>query len=203
MKTINSNIQVVIAAKQFLFRFGTKTFINFIGVDPDIIEVDSINDLDSIINAKYESNYLIFSDDVLPSDHESFFKEFKKNNPLCKTLLIGDSSLNGAACSQYIVNNEVHTNMIEKFQTFFFEPFVEDESNNSDEEVLSEREVDILKSVALGLSNKEIADKHCISIHTVITHRKNVTEKLGIKTISGLTVYALMNKYVNAEEVTR
>jgi DNA-binding CsgD family transcriptional regulator len=44
--------------------------------------------------------------------------------------------------------------------------------------------------------NKEIADKLGISLHTVISHRKNLTEKLGIKTVSGLTVYAMMHKLI-------
>lgn len=64
---------------------------------------------------------------------------------------------------------------------------------------LSDREVEILKDVALGLSNKEIAEKNFISPHTVITHRKNITRKLGIKTVSGLTIYAILNKIIGME----
>src|SRR5690606_28213921 len=55
---------------------------------------------------------------------------------------------------------------------------------------LTSREKEVLKLVALGFSNKAIAEKLFISIHTVITHRKNITEKTGIKSISGLTVYS-------------
>lgn len=66
---------------------------------------------------------------------------------------------------------------------------------------LSEREETILKQVAYGLTNQEIADKLFLSIHTITTHRKNITRKLGIKTVSGLTVYALMNKIVNMNEI--
>lgn len=67
-------------------------------------------------------------------------------------------------------------------------------------EELSAREKDVLKLVALGMTNKEIADKLFISTHTVITHRKNLTAKLGIKTIAGLTVYAVINKLISASE---
>lgn len=66
---------------------------------------------------------------------------------------------------------------------------------------LSNRERDVLQLVALGHSNKEIADKLFISIHTVISHRKNITEKLGIKSISGLTVYALLNKIIDPDRI--
>ncbi len=66
---------------------------------------------------------------------------------------------------------------------------------------LTDRETDVLKLVALGFSNKEIADKLFISIHTVISHRKNTTEKLGIKSISGLTVYAILNKLIDTRNI--
>ncbi len=62
--------------------------------------------------------------------------------------------------------------------------------------VLTKREEDILKNVAQGLSSQEIADKLFISRHTVVTHRKNICGKLGIKTVSGLTLYALVNKII-------
>lgn len=61
---------------------------------------------------------------------------------------------------------------------------------------LSSRELEILSLVAKGLSNRKIADKLFISIHTVITHRKNITAKLGIKTIAGLTMYASINNLI-------
>ena len=58
-----------------------------------------------------------------------------------------------------------------------------------------------MQLVALGNSNKEIAEKLFISIHTVISHRKNITEKLGIKSISGLTVYAILNKLIDTNSI--
>ncbi len=73
--------------------------------------------------------------------------------------------------------------------------------NRATDRKLSERELDILRHVAYGLTNHEIADKLFLSVHTVTTHRKNITGKLGIKTVSGLTVYALMNKLVKPSDV--
>jgi regulator of cell morphogenesis and NO signaling len=66
-------------------------------------------------------------------------------------------------------------------------------------EALSERECDVLIQVVKGLSNKEIADVLCISTHTVITHRKNITRKLNIHSTAGLTIYAIVNKLVNID----
>ena len=66
---------------------------------------------------------------------------------------------------------------------------------------LSDREKEILVSVAQGLLNKEIADKHNISINTVITHRKNITRKTGIRTVPGLTVYAILNNLIDINSI--
>jgi len=69
------------------------------------------------------------------------------------------------------------------------------------EHELSAREIEVLILITKGLINKEIADKLNISLTTVISHRKNITEKLGIKSVSGLTVYAVMNGYIEADRI--
>ena len=65
---------------------------------------------------------------------------------------------------------------------------------------LSQREIEVIRLIAFGHSNKEIAEKLSISIHTVISHRKNITVKLGIKSASGLAIYAVINKLINSED---
>ncbi len=69
------------------------------------------------------------------------------------------------------------------------------------EEILSERETEVLQLLAGGLANKAIADKLNISINTVITHRKNLSQKTGIKSISGLTIYAVVKKIISIDNV--
>lgn len=69
------------------------------------------------------------------------------------------------------------------------------------EHELSAREIEVLTLIAKGHINKEIADKLNISLTTVISHRKNIIEKLGIKSVSGLTVYAVMNGYIEADRI--
>ena len=72
---------------------------------------------------------------------------------------------------------------------------------NSLQEILTGREIDVLKLLATGHANKEIADKLSISIHTVISHRKNISQKTGIKTISGLTIYAVTQKLISIDTI--
>ena len=75
-----------------------------------------------------------------------------------------------------------------------------EQNPKSDINELSSRERDILTAVAKGKTNKEIADEFNISIYTVISHRRNISQKLGINSIPGLTVYAIMNKLVDISD---
>ncbi len=68
-------------------------------------------------------------------------------------------------------------------------------------ETLSDREKDIVACVTKGMSNKEIAEELYLSVHTVTTHRRNISNKLQIHTTAGLTIYAIANKLVNIEEI--
>lgn len=68
-------------------------------------------------------------------------------------------------------------------------------------ETLSDREKDIIACVTKGMSNKEIADSLYLSVHTVTTHRRNISNKLQIHTTAGLTIYAIANKLVNIEDI--
>jgi DNA-binding CsgD family transcriptional regulator len=67
------------------------------------------------------------------------------------------------------------------------------------QESLSERETDVLKLLVSGNANKEIADKLNISTHTVISHRKNISQKTGIKSLSGLTIYAVVKNIITID----
>lgn len=97
-----------------------------------------------------------------------------------------------------IININDNNNIVREKLTRFFNT---DSGSSPHDEIISDREKDIVKLVARGKTNKEISDTLFISPHTVITHRKNITSKLGIKTIAGLTVYAVLNGLINPEDV--
>lgn len=79
---------------------------------------------------------------------------------------------------------------------------VEDEEEVVDgQDVLSQREKEIVVCVVKGMTNKEIAESLYLSIHTVITHRRNISKKLQIHSSAGLTIYAIVNKLIAISEV--
>lgn len=70
-----------------------------------------------------------------------------------------------------------------------------------EKESLSNREKEIVALVVKGMTNKEIADKLFLSLHTVNTHRRNIARKLEIHSATGLTIYAIMNRLVDLSEI--
>ena len=205
MNTVEQNekkLHVAIAAKQFLYRFGIKTILSVLGLEPDFFETGDFDKLKKFVKKNPCTSFIILSEDIIPLPKRTCLEELKSYCPCMKLLIIGDKIIENCSCSHFVLNNDKRKEVLEKLQDFFFEPETFDDTYN-DKALLSDREIDVLKLVAQGYSNKEIADKLYISINTVITHRKNVTEKLGIKTIAGLTVYAMMNNIINPDEVRR
>lgn len=74
-------------------------------------------------------------------------------------------------------------------------------ADSAQQEVLSDREKDIIVCLVQGMSNKEMADHLCISVNTVITHRRNIARKLQIHSPAGLTIYAIVNNLVDISNV--
>jgi len=74
-----------------------------------------------------------------------------------------------------------------------------EENERSHQEKLTDREIEVLKLLTAGNSNKEIADQLNISTHTVISHRKNLSQKTGIKSVSGLTIYAVVKNIITLD----
>lgn len=70
-------------------------------------------------------------------------------------------------------------------------------------ESLSSREKEVIVCVIKGLTNKQIADELCLSTHTIVTHRRNISAKLNIHSTAGLAIYAIVNKLVELDEVKK
>lgn len=141
--------------------------------------------------------YYIISSDTFVLHADYFVPRRSKTLVITSKESNGNSSGNSGAFYLYSEGNPEQ--IVEQLQAFF----ASDVSNTiGDNKGLSHREIDVLQLIVKGLTNKEIADKLNISLNTVLTHRKNITSKLGIKTVSGLTFYAIMNGLVSGDDIS-
>lgn len=197
MISSQDKIKVMIASHNSLISAGIQTFITMCGADVKFTSFTSLNDI--LSNYNRSDLYLILHHRLLKlpkyDSFQQFLIKFKG-----KVLVLGTNKMDINFHKYLIFPVDDEETIVAKLEDFFASTQIGATVTAND--VLSARETDILKEVALGYSNKEIADRLFISINTVITHRKNITDKLGIKTISGLTVYALMNNLINVNDVT-
>lgn len=140
-------------------------------------------------------------------------------NPMMSGAVRGDSTINTFenSCVVALIYNYVEQNILKQYHGTIdigdsrqeIENKLKDaiaqldskESEKRNSYELSDRETDVLVAVAKGMQNKEIADMLNISIYTVISHRKNIVAKTGIKSVAGLTVYALINNLISESDV--
>ena len=164
-----------------------------------------------------------YSIDTFSKHHESADKKLRELKLMIIKYLPSDTKLNNqlTATLYDIYNNEEWLQLHAQVEDSIFVPAIrrlERQSRQSDVtknitsmvfkggadvgEALSDREKDVIIGVVQGMQNKEIADHLCISINTVITHRRNIARKLQIHSAAGLTIYAIVNGLVDISSVT-
>jgi len=139
-------------------------------------------------------NLLLFIDVQCSDDIKKHNRILKKNGNVVIGIETAGSFMESVSFFDEILSINDNTETFFQKLNNYTSKISEFKSNNQ----LSSREIEILTLVAQGFSNKQIADQLFISIHTAITHRKNITSKLGIKSISGLTLYAALNNLVDS-----
>lgn len=166
--------------------------------------VSQLNSLDRLEEklASYNPDILVINPLLVAFDADEAFQKLLRDFPNVTPVALVSSFVDKAIIKQF---NEVieMTDSKQKVVTKIFNLLSDSKSSlDKPESVeLSNREIDVLVALAKGLTNKEISDRLFISVHTVITHRKNIIRKTGIKSVSGLTVYALLNNLVDESEI--
>lgn len=139
---------------------------------------------------------------IIYEDYVNLFKHIIDNSlATCTLKFIEFKQANNIKNSNTIIHlRENKSSVIDKVNQCItsFKSVKHDKGNNE----LSPREIDVLKLLTKGYANKEIADKLFISTHTVISHRKNISEKTGIRSASGLTMFAVLKKIIDIDEIS-
>ncbi len=195
-------IKFVIVEKSYLIRKGISSIINRIEHATVVKELENLDEINSIL-LKYTPDFLVVNIELLNQ-----IRNFRNSEIKTDLSQFGIGIVSGYNSDQektpflkeIISTHDERDEIYKKLQSIILEKINKRHYLTPHTE-LSNREKTILKHVAKGLTNKEIAEKLFLSTHTVITHRKNITSKLGIKTISGLTVYAILNNIIRIDDL--
>ena len=196
---MSRKITFIIVEKSYVIRSGLKKIITSFQETGFIKEFEDVHLIKKII-AKEQPNVLIINAKLIDEAPEIISEIRKITEKIKLVVFVGTrrSHDDFSAFDLSIAVDEQKSLIIKKIQELISE--IKTEKKDEFSEDLSEREKDVVKQIALGKTNKEIANVLFISPHTVITHRKNITGKLGIKTVSGLTVYAILNNLIKIED---
>jgi DNA-binding CsgD family transcriptional regulator len=187
--------RIIVIHPSEIIRLGLHSIIKSL-FDIDAILLSRIDELNSYLEIRDTTILFLLDPEFNKDQFMSAVENFKKSNAV-KIVHLEESIdidyRNGNCDCSFSINAS-------KAKIFdLLDPYLKqnNDSRKSKPTELTEREIDVLKEVALGKTNKDIAEELFISFHTVISHRKNITEKLGIKSISGLTVYAILNNLID------
>ncbi|MBR4562452.1 MAG: response regulator transcription factor [Bacteroidales bacterium] len=191
--------RVIICEASEMIAIGLAEIIDSMAQFDVVARLDSPEHLSEKITSS-DANLLIVDPMLLGFHNKDFLSQLGKEHPQIIMIALVTSYLDHSMLTPYsgfIEINDTRSKIISKM-----DEFVQSETTkNTDDVELSKRETDVLVAVAKGMMNKEIADQMNISIHTVISHRKNITRKTGIKSVSGLTVYALLNNLIDEKDL--
>ena len=191
--------RVIICETSEIIANGLADIINGIAHFDVVSRLDNPEHISEKITA-LDANLLIIDPTLLGFHNKEFLSQLGKEHPQLTLVALVTTCLDHSMLTPYngvIEINDTRSKIISKMNEFA----QSEASKNTDDIELSKRETDVLVAVAKGMMNKEIADEMSISIHTVISHRKNITRKTGIKSVSGLTVYALLNNLIDEKDL--
>lgn len=196
---MSKTIQIVVFEPSFIVFEGLASFLKRFGEQFCITKIEDFNELQTTI-ARKEADILMMNPSIMQSAQKQINilkSEFPKLRLVAIIYSIFPESVLSLFDGKFSITDTptvVHDCIKQALSTL-------NQSTDDSIDTLSEREIAVLKLLATGNANKEIADKLSISINTVITHRKNISQKTGIKSLSGLTIYAVVKKIVSLEVI--
>lgn len=190
----------LICTRSYLTARGVYNYLQLI---LPTVQVEIYRNVGEMLKDKADISVIILQPDVLPTPHVFSLDKIRSTFPESILVAVSNYQLPDIIVPYFdhvIFFKDDDELIVQKLKQAY-QPIGISAARSLENHMISDREIEILRLVALGRTNKEISDELCISTHTVITHRKNITAKLGIKTIAGLTVYAVLNNIISAEEV--
>ena len=192
--------KIVIAEPSPIVAAGLLRFFEDLNQIQVVSVVDNIDDLNDKMIV-HNPDMLIVNPIMLGYTNNNALKQISQISPECICIALVTTFVDKSLLRYFKEIIELSDNK-QKVNNKIFNLLNNDDAASQNDSVdLSNRETDVLICVAKGMTNKDISDMLNISVHTVITHRKNIVKKTGIKSVSGLTVYALLNNLVEESEI--
>ena len=195
----NTKLKILLIENSSIIAEGISHILKNIGN----VEIKQIENCEKAINLidNYEPSAIIFDTRLTGYQLPHFINSCKEKDNSISIIGLQTQYIPSEFITLFdeIISIEETRSTIYSKVTYSLHSTSDVEKNNECE--LSSREKDVLIAIAKGKSNKEIANELNLSIYTIMTHRKNISEKTGIKSISGLTVYALIKKLIHYEDV--
>ena len=190
---------IAIVDSQFLTALGLKSFLKAMFVHTDVETYSTIDALKEQIERKDGGRpYFVhfFIEENLLIQNVDYFRSLPQ-----VTIAVCHSAL-GKLTSDFPTLNVAATEAELLHELMNLREGNEQNHNKTKTDIpLTEREIEVLRLVAKGMLNKEISDFLCISMNTVVTHRTHITDKLGIRSVPELTMYAVLNGIIDYKEI--
>lgn len=190
---------IAFVAVSVILKEGIMAILNYGKFNFKAYDFNNIQELNNYTN-KSIFNLIIINSDI-QEDEIKNIPNLKVNIPNIK--IIGLISNSPKRSFSLQIDNKIYLNDNSSKITEIIEHCLSDSNNSTvktTKNKLSKRETEILKLLVKGKSNKEIANELFISIHTVISHRKNITKKLGIKSTAAMAIYAVANNLIDIND---
>jgi DNA-binding NarL/FixJ family response regulator len=190
---------LILESSRIIFE-GLYTILHQSDLDCKIYKIDAIDELNGIIET--EKIDILISNLLHFVNREKEIRKFRKDNPDISIVGIDYGMMQktdpepDALFSLYDSQEKI-ISLLSRLDSKNKSITKENEKDDN----LTKREIEVLSGIVNGMINKEIADSLNISIHTVVRHRKNITTKTGIRSQSGLTIYAISKNIVNIEDL--
>lgn len=190
-------IHIAIVEPSVIIRNGIVSVLKRLNLDIDIVEISDMPQLQSLLE-KHNPDVVIIDPTQIGMIS---LQHIKENLSGSKKFIALQSNLADASALKGYDEFISLYDSAEQIKTKVESVISKNKQDDSDKQELSQREKEIVSCIVKGLTNKQIAEVLHLSVHTVMTHRRNISGKLQIHTSAGLAIYAIVNKLVSLDEI--
>lgn len=195
---MKKNIHIVVVESSDILFEGLSSILYSSSEEFMVTRMISFEEVECMLTNK--SVDILFINPMIIFNHDREIKKLRKLYPSLLITCVNMNILDSGTLLLYDFTMNIYdcsTDILSILKRQLKQKLSEEDDN--DNEALSDRETEVLLQIIRGITNKEIADILCISVHTVISHRKNIMLKTGIRSQAGLALYAVSKSLISLD----